>query len=132
MSLHLRIPIILRPLPRPPCRFVDVEPPRAETGPAPERSPVRARFDSPDGVSTLSVMVRNAQTVKPSLIQVNVMLGSSEGGEGQLLPREEETGQLLPRERGRFGSGWVLPVMTDGIRIAGWPKHGDDVKTGGP
>ena len=90
MSLHLRIPIILHPLPRPLCRFVDVEPPRAETGPAPERSPVRARFDSPDGVSTLSVMVRNAQTVKPSLIQVNVMLGSSEGGGGRSAPAQGE------------------------------------------
>ena len=96
MSLHLRIPIILRPLPRPPCRFVDVEPPRAETGPAPERSPVRARFDSPDGVSTLSVMVRNAQTVKPSLIQVRVMLGSSEGGEGRSAPPEGRGGRSAP------------------------------------
>ena len=46
-----------------------MEPPRIDRGPAPERSPVRARFDSEDGLSTLSVIVRNAQTVKPSLIQ---------------------------------------------------------------
>ncbi len=39
-------------------------------GPAPEPSPVRARFDSPDGTAVVSVLVRNAQAIKRSIVQV--------------------------------------------------------------
>ena len=52
-------------------KFVNVEAPGKDVGPAPERSPIRARFDSEDGNSTLSVIVRSSQNVKYSLIQVS-------------------------------------------------------------
>lgn len=42
----------------------------AERGPAPERSPLRARFDSADKDAVLSVIVRNAATLKQTLLQV--------------------------------------------------------------
>jgi len=52
-------------------KFINVETPREDVGPAPERSPVRARFDSEDGKSSLSVTVRSSQNVKYSLIQAS-------------------------------------------------------------
>jgi hypothetical protein len=43
-------------------------------GPAPASSPLRARFDSPDGRATISVVVKGAQTIKPSFLQVSQVL----------------------------------------------------------
>ncbi|GIM02615.1 hypothetical protein Vretimale_7490 [Volvox reticuliferus] len=53
-------------------KFVDTQPiyDPNRRGPAPEPSPVRARFDSPDGSTVLSVIVRNAQSIRPSILQV--------------------------------------------------------------
>jgi hypothetical protein len=37
---------------------------------APPSTPLRARFDAPGGGATISVVVKGAQTIKPSLFQV--------------------------------------------------------------
>ena len=59
----------------PPAAFtyVDTQPQVDPTrrGPAPERSPVRSRFDSPDGSTVVSVVVRQASGIRPSLLQVS-------------------------------------------------------------
>jgi hypothetical protein len=47
-------------------------PPDPVTNKAPPSTPLRARFDSPDGQVTISVVVKGAQTVKPSLFQVRM------------------------------------------------------------
>ncbi|KAI8462903.1 MAG: hypothetical protein J3K34DRAFT_527409 [Monoraphidium minutum] len=41
-----------------------------ERGPQPERSPVRARWESPDGAVSISVLVRRAQTIQRTILQV--------------------------------------------------------------
>ena len=64
-------------------------------GPAPARSPLRARFDAPALPSTgapaalLSVIVRQAQTLKPTLMQVSDIsaFGEPEDAAKLLLPR---------------------------------------------
>ncbi len=50
----------------------DLAPPEREiqTSRAPPQSPLRARFDAPAGGATISVVVKGAQTIKPSLFQV--------------------------------------------------------------
>ncbi|GAX72657.1 hypothetical protein CEUSTIGMA_g113.t1 [Chlamydomonas eustigma] len=70
-------------------KFVSTEAPRNERGPAPERSPVRARFDAEEGGANVSVIVKNAQTVKFSLIQVSdiTAFGTIEEAAQVLLPR---------------------------------------------
>lgn len=42
-----------------------------EGGPAPEQNPVRARFDSADGTAFITVLVRTAQSIKPTFMQVS-------------------------------------------------------------
>lgn len=77
----------------PPAAFtsVDTQPAVDSTrrGPAPERSPVRARFDSPDGSTVISVVVRNASGIRPSLIQVNDVTSFGDAAEAAklLVPR---------------------------------------------
>jgi hypothetical protein len=45
---------------------------RTERGPAPERSPLRVRFNSPDNEANLSVIVRPAQSLGAfSLLQAS-------------------------------------------------------------
>ncbi|GFH28281.1 PsbP domain-containing protein, partial [Haematococcus lacustris] len=49
--------------------FVDIPIPKIERGPAPERSPLRSRFEAGDGgQASLAVVVRNAQTLSFSLL----------------------------------------------------------------
>lgn len=57
-----------------PSDWLEIEVPQQQrkyedVGPTPERSPLRVRFDSPDGVATFSVLVRNAQSIKRTLLQ---------------------------------------------------------------
>lgn len=54
-----------------PALQVEIAMPVVERGPAPERSPLRVRFDAPGGGASLSVIVRSAQALKPSLLQVS-------------------------------------------------------------
>ncbi|GIL62739.1 hypothetical protein Vafri_16921 [Volvox africanus] len=72
-------------------KFVDTQPvyDPNRRGPAPEPSPVRARFDSPDGSTVLSVIVRNAQSIRPSILQVTDLsiFGGLEEAAKLLLPR---------------------------------------------
>eukprot|EP00195_Chlamydomonas_chlamydogama_P016063 CAMPEP_0202891054 /NCGR_PEP_ID=MMETSP1392-20130828/1241_1 /ASSEMBLY_ACC=CAM_ASM_000868 /TAXON_ID=225041 /ORGANISM="Chlamydomonas chlamydogama, Strain SAG 11-48b" /LENGTH=374 /DNA_ID=CAMNT_0049574723 /DNA_START=32 /DNA_END=1158 /DNA_ORIENTATION=+ len=70
-------------------KFIFIETPKAARGPAPERSPVRVRLDSPDGQTVLSVVMRNAQTLKATLLQVSdiSMFGEPEAAANLLLPR---------------------------------------------
>ncbi|GLC37149.1 hypothetical protein PLESTM_000548000 [Pleodorina starrii] len=72
-------------------KFVDTQPvyDPNRRGPAPEPSPVRARFDSQDGSTVLSVVVRNAQNLRPSLLQVTDLsvFGGLEEVAKLLLPR---------------------------------------------
>jgi hypothetical protein len=71
------------------------DPTRGPGGPAPARSPLRARFDAPTLATTgapaalLSVIVRQAQTLRPTLMQVSDV--SAFG------PPEEAAKLLLPR-----------------------------------
>ncbi|GFR43081.1 hypothetical protein Agub_g4088 [Astrephomene gubernaculifera] len=72
-------------------KFVDTQPVYNPDlrGPAPEPSPVRARFDSPDGSTVLSVVVRSAQSIRPSILQVTdvSVFGGLEEAAKLLLPR---------------------------------------------
>ncbi|KAJ9529236.1 hypothetical protein QJQ45_007913 [Haematococcus lacustris] len=70
--------------------FVDIPIPKIERGPAPERSPLRSRFEAGDGgQASLAVVVRNAQTLSFSLLQVGDLSvwGTPEEAAKLLLPR---------------------------------------------
>ncbi|KAG2498419.1 hypothetical protein HYH03_003677 [Edaphochlamys debaryana] len=71
--------------------FVDTQPPYdpERRGPAPEPSPIRARFDSPDGSAVVSVLVRPASAIKQMVLQVTdvTQLGTLEEAAKLLLPK---------------------------------------------
>ncbi|KAJ9529948.1 hypothetical protein QJQ45_023262, partial [Haematococcus lacustris] len=80
--------------------FVDIPIPKIERGPAPERSPLRSRFEAGDGgQASLAVVVRNAQTLSFSLLQVRcALLGSGPAwqvGDLSVWGTPEEAAKLL-------------------------------------
>eukprot|EP00877_Chromochloris_zofingiensis_P014622 jgi/Chrzof1/9413/Cz04g02050.t1_PPD9[v5.2] len=81
--------------------------PQRERGPAPERSPLRARFDSPDGSEVVSIIVQKATIYKQTLFQVTDIsqLGDPIATAKLLLPRgstllyaTQDTQQLPARQ----------------------------------
>eukprot|EP00878_Enallax_costatus_P024693 GHUV01026372.1.p1 GENE.GHUV01026372.1~~GHUV01026372.1.p1 ORF type:complete len:207 (+),score=45.90 GHUV01026372.1:188-808(+) len=53
-------------------QYLETPIPRVERGPAPERSPVLARFESPNGgPEVISIITRKASALKQTLLQVN-------------------------------------------------------------
>lgn len=56
-----------------PSNYTYIETPivRVERGPQPERSPVLARFEAPDGApGTISILMRKANALKQTILQV--------------------------------------------------------------
>ncbi|GBF97279.1 hypothetical protein Rsub_09970 [Raphidocelis subcapitata] len=60
-----------------------------DRGPQPERSPVRARWESPGGGVSISVLTQRAQTIKRTVLQVSDL--------AQYGPADEVAKLLLPR-----------------------------------
>ncbi|KAG2439829.1 hypothetical protein HYH02_010462 [Chlamydomonas schloesseri] len=91
MASQLYLDVDFQLLPPSGFNFIDTQPPYDPNrrGPAPEPSPVRVRYDSPDGNTVLSVLVRNAQNLKQSILQTTDIsgLGSLEEAAKLLLPR---------------------------------------------
>jgi hypothetical protein len=63
-----------------------------ERGPQPQASPVLARFDAAAGGGTISVVVRPARAIKPTLIQVGGEGLAGGGGEGSYERHDRSRG----------------------------------------
>ncbi|KAG1671090.1 hypothetical protein FOA52_000762 [Chlamydomonas sp. UWO 241] len=97
-------------------KFIDTNSEAPDRGPAPERSPVRARFDSPDGKAIVSVLIRGAQTLKASLFQVSdvSMLGDVDEVAKLIIPRGSrllKTGSIVVESAKKRPEGLAEQVL---------------------
>lgn len=87
-----------------------------DVGPAPPVSPVRARFDSADHSTVVSVILRPATSLRPMLMQVNNIsdFGTPLEAAELLLPKGSvllSSSQVRPRNRARIILGLISVAL---------------------